>query len=364
MKPFKRKFSTLIMLVGFVFVVLLLSIVIAAVIAQIMVNIGVLPPLSINPVNRFSAKLVFILIISLFVGTILTILGGEYMLRPLHRMIDATKEIASGNFDVQVEVNGSTEFSRLASSFNEMARELGSIETLRNDFISNISHEFKTPLVSIRGFAKRLKKNNLPEETRREYLDIIISETQRLSHLTSNVLLLSRLESTSRALETEVYALDEQIRRAILLMEPQFEKNNLTLDIRLEPVYIRANNEMINHIWINLLSNAIKFSHPGGVIRIALEPAGNHAKVWVKDNGIGMDEETKKHIFDQFYQGDRSRKTPGNGLGLSLVKRILQLSRGTIEVESAPDAGTCFTVLLPGTDGAPQSNSSTLTDSF
>jgi signal transduction histidine kinase len=246
-----------------------------------------------------------------------------------------------------VEADGTREISRLAVSFNEMTKELASIETLRNDFISNISHEFKTPIVSIRGFAKRLKKDTLTQQQREEYLDIIISETERLTRLSSNVLLLSKLESTDKVLEKTIYSLDEQIRRSILILKPQLEKKNLELEVELQPTQITANEEMLSHVWLNLLENAIKFSHEAGTIKAALQSNGKVAVVSICDTGIGMDTTVKRHVFDKFYQGEQSRSIDGNGLGLSLVKRILELSNGHATIDSTFGEGTCITIWLP-----------------
>jgi signal transduction histidine kinase len=305
---------------------------------------GILPPFS---ESRFPIIIAYLLLISLLIGTILAIIGGGWFLRSHRRLIEATKEVASGNFNIRVEESGIREVARLAKSFNEMAKELSSIETLRSDFISNISHEFKTPIVSIKGFARRLKRNSLTEEQRNEYLDIIISESERLTRLSSNVLLLSRLENTEKDIEKAEYSLDEQIRRAILLLEPQLQKKQLEVDARIETVQIFAGEEMLNHLWINLLGNAIKFSPNGSTVKITVLQKDNEAIVTISDMGEGMDDDIKKHIFVKFYQGDSSRATEGNGLGLSLVKRILELENGSISVESEPGKGTRFTVTLP-----------------
>ena len=339
-----RKLSTLIILVFFVFIILLISIGFAALISHLMIWMGILPTLQ---ANRFPVILLFILLVSLFIGTILAMVGGDYLVQPLFKMIEATNEIAAGNFDVRLDVNSSRELSRLAASFNAMAEELAGIETLRSDFVNNISHEFKTPVVSIRGFAKRLKKSNLSEEKRNEYLDIIIAETERLTNLSGNVLLLSKLESSDKIPEKSVYSLDEQIRNTILLLEPYFEHKKLDLDLDLETVPINANEEMLSHLWLNLLNNAIKFSPEETTITVSVKKGNGYAEVSIADMGMGMDEETKKRIFDKFYQSDKSRVTAGNGLGLSLVKRILQLGDGRIQVESVPGEGSCFTVRLP-----------------
>ena len=191
-KP-KSKLTTLFSLVIFVFIILLVSIIISDGIAYLLINTGIMPPLS---EKRFPAILLFMLFVSLFIGTILTIIAGTHFLHPLHDLVAATKKVAEGNLNVKVPVNGSSEINRLAVSFNEMTTELAGIEKLHTDFITNISHEFKTPIVSIRGFAKRLKKNTLTAEQREEYLDIIIAETERLTNITNSITLLSNLENT------------------------------------------------------------------------------------------------------------------------------------------------------------------------
>lgn len=334
----------LVCLVMFVFVILLISVAVSGIISFFLMRIGFIPSL-LN--SRFPPILGFMLLVSLVIGTLLSSIGGAVSLRPLRKLIDATKEVTAGNFSVKVQLSGPEEFQRLSASFNEMTKELSSIETLRSDFVSNISHEFKTPVVSIRGFAKLLKKDTLSKEQRDEYLDIIISESERLTALSSNVLLLSNLESTDRIIEIAPFSLDEQIRRCILLLEPQLQKKQLELAIDLNPVDIIANEEILQHIWINLLSNAIKFSTEQGTVEIKLFSDGDNAVISISDTGIGMGEDVQKHLFDKFYQADSSRSTEGNGLGLSLVKRILDLSHGQISVDSTPGKGTCFTVTLP-----------------
>ena len=348
----KWKFTALVFLVMFVFSVLLISVTISATISYLLFQAGIMPPIY---GNRFPAILAFMMLASPVIGALLASIAGSYSLRPLRAMNNAMAKVTSGNFDVKVDESGPLELKRLAVSFNEMTKELSSIETLRSDFVSNISHEFKTPVVSIRGFAKLLKKNSLTLEQRDEYLDIIISESDRLTQLSSNVLLLSRLESTEKVIELTSFSLDEQIRRSILLLEPQFQRKQLELIVNLESVQMISNEEMLQHIWINLLSNAVKFSPEGGTITIELTSDENSIAVSISDSGIGMDEEVKKHIFDKFYQGDPSRSTEGSGLGLSLVKRILELTDGFISVESEPEKGTCFTVRFSKEESEPVS---------
>lgn len=341
----RQGLTTLLLLVLFVFAILLGSLVISGAITYALMRLDWLP----SPfASRFPALLIFMLLVSLFLGTLMAVLAGERFLRPLRALTEATRQVAAGNFDARVAEEGtSNEIRRLAVSFNAMARELASIETLRSDFVSNISHEFKTPVASIRGFARRLTKDTLTDSQRREYVDIIIAESERLMRLSSNVLLLSKLESERGVPEKAAYSLDEQIRKAILLLSPQMEKKRLALEVRLAPVRIVADEEMIGHLWINVLGNAIKFSAEGGHIAVTLLTVGGKAVATIADTGIGMDEETKKYIFDKFYQGDPSRATEGNGLGLALVKKILELAGGSAAIDSAPGQGTRFTVTLP-----------------
>jgi len=340
----KQKLSTLLWLVLFVFIILLVSLLVSGLIWYFMMRIGVFTPFTIA---RSHHAFMFMMLVSLVVGTVLATIGGDYLLRPLRRLTEGTKEIANGNFDVRVDEKGPQELGRLAASFNEMARELSGIETLRSDFVSNISHEYKTPIAAIRGFAKRLMKNGLTDEQRHEYLNIIVFESERLSRLSSNVLLLSNLESASRDTDQAEYSLDEQLRKVVLLLEPQFQKKQLETEISMEEVRITAGEEMLHHLWINLLGNAIKFSHIGGTVGVTLKIVESRAVISVNDQGIGMDDEVKKRIFEKFYQGDRSRTTEGNGLGLALVKRILELENGHITIDSEFGKGTCFTVSLP-----------------
>jgi len=339
----RSKLSILLLLVLFVFCILFISILVAGVIWHIMMAINILPEFG---AGRATHIFLFLLLISLLIGTTLTAIVGEQLLRPLHRLIDATKEIAAGNFDVRVKVEGPRELERLAISFNEMTKELANIEALRMDFTSNISHEFKTPLASIKGYAKRLTKNNLPEEQQQEYANIILAESERLSRLSSNILLLSKLEITEKN-ENCNYSLDEQLRQVILLLGPQLQKKQLITSVDLEKINIISNEEMLHHVWINLLENAIKFSQEGEIIKVSLELQKNNAHVSISDNGIGMDENVKKRVFEKFYQGDESRATTGNGLGLSLVKKILELEGGSIKVESKLNEGACFIVKIP-----------------
>jgi len=297
------------------------------------------------------------LLVSSIIGTSLSAMVSEKFLKPLHQLINATKIIAKGDFSVRVpEINNDSEIAVLLRNFNHMAEELGSIEMFRNDFINNFSHEFKTPIVSIRGFARQLQNENLSEEKRREYTEIIISEAERLTNMSSNVLLLTKFENQQFITDQTEYDLDEQIRNCIILLEKQWSRKNIDINLNLSKVRIYNNEEMLSHLWINLIDNAIKYTDGNGKISIILYDTNDKIHFKITDSGKGMDEYTVKHIFDKFYQADKSRSTHGNGLGLSIVKRIVELCRGEIAVKSKVGAGTTFSVTLPKYQKSGQKN--------
>ncbi len=306
--------------------------------------------------NSFNEKSVHIraffltitsLIISTVIATIISGIASKRILRPIRTLSKATEEVAKGNFSVKIGIPKDYEFSLLAKNFNKMVHELSSIETLRNDFVSNVSHEIKTPIASIQGFAKLIQDKNLDDDERSEFTDIIISESSRLSKLTSNILKLSKLENQEVITGKAEFALDEQIRCAILIMEPEWSEKGIDLDIDLDKVSIIGNEDLLQQVWLNIIGNAIKFTEKGGTIGIKLMDLKDKIVIKVSDNGVGMNEETQRHIFDKFYQGDKSHLSKGNGLGLSLVKRIIELCDGEIKVRSKLYYGTTFTIGLP-----------------
>ncbi|MBO4868052.1 MAG: HAMP domain-containing histidine kinase [Ruminococcus sp.] len=284
---------------------------------------------------------------SIMLGTIITTFVGRTMLQPIHDLSMATSEVARGNFSVRVRENGSDEYGTLQRNFNKMAQELSGIETLRGDFISNVSHEFKTPLASIQGFAKLLQNPTLSMEDRDEYTQIIIDETSRLSKLSSNILNLTRLENQTTIGKKKRFRIDEQIRKIILMLEPEWSKKDIDMDIDLEDIIYVGNEDLMGQIWQNIVNNAIKFTPQGGQIKVNLfrGEMGIVIKVW--DNGPQIPAEKKDKIFEKFYQGDRSRATEGNGLGLALVKRIVDLADGKITVDNPFEGGVVFVVELP-----------------
>jgi len=283
------------------------------------------------------------------VGTLISIPVNRFFIVPIRKLAEATKKVASGDFTVRVPAaNTSDELRALVEGFNGMVKELGGTELFRKDFISNFSHEFKTPIVSIRGFAKELLCDRaLSEEQKKEYLGIIFSESERLSNMANDVLLLSRLEHTSYVNTSQSFSLDEQIRRCLLLLEKSWTDKELELDVELDSVSYSFDEELLSHLWINLLSNAVKFSPHGGKVAVRLKATDTEAVVKVRDQGEGIPSEVIDKIFERFYKGDASHKTEGNGLGLALCRRITELCGGNIEVRSELGHGTEFEVSLP-----------------
>lgn len=287
------------------------------------------------------------LILTILITIPLSGLISKPAARPFRDMIAATKSISKGDYSIRVAEEGEGEIRELLHSFNQMTAELEGTELMRNDFINNFSHEFKTPIVSIRGFAKRLRQNNLTEEQRQDYLDYIISESERLADLSSNILLLSKYENQEIVRDSQQYELDEQIRRCILLLENQWEAKSISFDMDLASLQYTGNEEMMSHVWLNLIGNAIKFSESGGTIKVSASQRASWVEVSISDEGIGMSQHTLEHIFDKFFQGDPARGSVGNGLGLPLVQRIVHLCGGQITVESAEQVGTTFHISLP-----------------
>ena len=323
-----------------IFIVQLLSIMLVAIGTVILLHTEVIErPLPVVGV-------VVVAFSSLMVGTALSAVLIRKLTTPYQKLINAIRGIAAGHFDTRLELSGVREADILADSFNKMARELSGIETLRNDFVRNVAHEFRTPVASITGFAKLLRKDNLTPENRAEYIDIIIRESERLSQLSSNVLMLSKLENQEIQSERRTFLLDEQLRRVILMLEPEWKRKRIDLAADLSACVCCGGEELLTQVWINLINNAIKFTPAAGRIIVTLRQGGGRITVRVTDNGVGMGGDTIQRIFEKFYQGDKSHATKGNGLGLPLVKRILEMIGGTVTIESAPGQGTVAEVIL------------------
>ncbi len=286
-------------------------------------------------------------VLCLVVAMIATNFLSKVFFDPIKDIRDGMRKVAEGDFSVHLETKSSSEEIReMFAGFNMMTRELRSTEILQTDFVSNVSHEFKTPINAIEGYATLLQSTENVDRIEREYIDKILVNTQRLSSLVSNVLLLSKIENQSLMLQAKRYHLDEQIREAIVAMEPDWEEKEIDFDVDLAPVHYYGCEKLLYHVWSNLINNAIKFSPQGGVVTVRLLQKKDSVVFCVRDCGPGISAEAQKHIFDKFYQEDTSHKSQGNGLGLALVKRILTITNGEISVENLPSGGCCFTVEL------------------
>ena len=270
--------------------------------------------------------------------------------RPAKIITDATEKIMQGDFSARVPaMHGSAVegFGRIGTAINQMAQELASVETLRTDFIANVSHEMKTPLAVMQNYGTMLQQPDLSEETRIEYAKAITDSSRRMADMMTNILKLNRLENQQIFPQTTEYDLGEQLCECLLQYENVWEQSNIEIETDIEDgIRVKADAELLSLVWNNLFSNAFKFTEPGGTVSLALSAADHHAIVQVKDTGCGMSSEVGAHIFEKFYQGDTSHATQGNGLGLALVKRVVDIMQGEISVESAKGAGTTFTVKI------------------
>ena len=281
--------------------------------------------------------------VAIILGSLIFLIVGKMMIKPLKDITNATKRIARGDFNVVLGNKRNDELGELIESFNKMAKDLGSIEILRNDFVADISHEFKTPITSIEGYTKLLV--DCDNENREEYIDIILRETKRLSTMATNILAINKLEHED-IYNFEQFRLDEQIRKSVLLLENKWSAKDLELEVDLEEVLFTGNKGLINQIWINVLDNAIKFSLKDGKISIYLKNYKNKCRFIIEDQGVGINPDDQSRIFDKFYKADKSRNTEGTGLGLSIVKRIVDLYDGNIELQSELGKGTKIIIEL------------------
>ena len=295
----------------------------------------------------------YLLISSLVLALLFGVLKRYVFGKPLKRIAEAARKVASGEFSVRIDPirkdGKKDEVEVLIEDFNTMARELESIEMLKNDFISNVSHEIKTPLSVIQTYAAAMKVPDLPEEERNRYADVVISTTRKLNGLVLNILRLGKLQNQEITEEPEVFQLGEQIRQCALGYMEKWEEKHIQFYMDVEDIAVRADRSLLELVWNNLLSNAVKFTGEGGTIRVRSGVSSGRVWVTVQDTGCGMKAEMLPRIFDKFYQGDTSHTTEGNGLGLALVKRVLAIVSGDISVESRQGEGSVFTVTLPDT---------------
>ncbi|MFF2911143.1 ATP-binding protein [Paenibacillus sp. NPDC057934] len=283
---------------------------------------------------------------SAFYGTIVILAVVRSIVKPLKRLSKASRAVAKGDFDVSVSEDSMDEIGRLTNDFNRMVKELRSIDTLCHEFVSNVSHEFRTPVTSIKGYARLIAEDTGASQSIKEYVSIIMDESDRLIDLSSNLLRLSELDTQIIHKET-AFSLAEQIRQVILILESGWGPKAIELEVELAEIQFTGDEELLRQVWLNLIQNAIKFSHQGGTITILLFKEGGKIQVKIIDHGIGISVEEKSLIFDRFYKGDSSRKKGGNGLGLSIAKKIVEQARGEMWIESQLDKGTIVTVELP-----------------
>ncbi|MFF2482756.1 sensor histidine kinase [Paenibacillus sp. NPDC058071] len=288
--------------------------------------------------------------LALVIGTLLMGIAARYLVKPLLQMKRATESIAKGNFNISLKLgNRKDELGELAQSFLYMTQEIKTLENMRQEFVSNVSHEIQSPLTSITGFSKALQHQQMSEADRNRFLTIIQSESERLSRLCDNLLRLASLDNNSAPFSMEFYDLDEQIREIVLSLEPQWSEKEIDIDIKLPAIRVQANRDQLIQVWTNLIGNAIKFTPKDGKITITCKKRIDRVEIRIIDTGIGIAEEDLGRIFDRFFKSDRSRsKTKsGSGLGLAIVRKIILLHKGFIFVKSKPGEGTMFTVIIP-----------------
>lgn len=354
MKKHKSRYSLTILFALLTFGILAVSVVLAAGLSYVLTRFGILP-IQTDLFPESLQLLIFMSVISVIVGTGLSMLAVRIPLAPINWLISQMNRLADGDFQARVHfkkpISMIPAFLEVEESFNKMAQELGDTELLRQDFINNFSHEFKTPIVSIAGFAKLLQRADLDEAQRREYVDAIVEESARLSDMATNVLKLTKVENQAILTGVTEYNLSEQLRSAALLLEGDWTAKHIELDMEFPEVTIRGNEELLKEVWINLLHNAVKFSPEYGPLQVRIYQEERAVRVTVTNSGE-IPEEEQKRIFRKFYQADRSHFSAGNGVGLAIVKKIVELHQGTVQVESHSGA-VMFTVTLPWVEEKP-----------
>lgn len=303
---------------------------------------------SIKDLLNISSRSIRVSIVSILLITIALMQNiSRKIVNPIKKITDATKKVASGDFTIELETKRDDEIGELTHNFNKMVKELNSIECLQKDFINNVSHEIKTPISSIQGFAKLLEADDLSKEERKEYAEIIKEESDRLLYLSTNILKLAKLENQERIMNKTKFNIAEQIRRTISVLEPKWKEKNIKFNVSLKEQEFLGEKDLMYQVWMNIIENSIKFSKQDGQIDIKMKINQDSIIVEIKDYGIGMEEEEAKKIFDRFYQIDKSHTKPGAGLGMTIAKRIVELSGGKIEVTSKLNESTTFIVTLP-----------------
>ncbi|MBQ8555148.1 MAG: HAMP domain-containing histidine kinase [Clostridia bacterium] len=291
--------------------------------------------------------ILWLIFFSVTIGVTASVVVNIILLRPIVKLSKAMKQVAAGDFGIRLSTGSRiSEIRDSYESFNLMVQELQATETLQSDFVSNVSHEFKTPINAIEGYATLLQGSLEPEQ-QSGYVDRILLNTRRLSTLVGNILLLSKVSNQAIPLSKTAYRLDEQIRQAIVLLEPRWTEKDIDFDVDMDEVTWTGPENLMHHVWSNLISNAIKFGPAGGMVRMTLKQTDGRYVYAIEDGGPGIPEAEQQHIFNKFYQLDSSHKQEGNGLGLALCKQIIHSCRGSITVDNLPRGGCRFTVTLP-----------------
>ncbi|MCH5170608.1 MAG: HAMP domain-containing histidine kinase [Oscillospiraceae bacterium] len=333
---------------GFVFAIIIIALGIVFGIIALLIHIGALE-LGDN-IPSIKQNILNVALISLILGFITSFSTGSFSISPFNIVVNAMDSLASGNYAVRLKFKSLFAKTKIAKdfekSFNSMAAELQKTEMLRSDFVNNFSHEFKTPIVSISGFAKLLKHGGLTPEQQKEYIEIIEEESLRLSYMATNVLSLTKIENQVILTDISLFNLSEQIRNSVLLLQSKWEKKNLELILDFDEYYVNAHEEMLKQVWINLVDNAVKFTPENGKIEIDIRKQGQIITVSVINTGEPISEEKIPLIFNKFYQGDESHTSEGNGIGLAIVKHVVNLHHGEIKVKSQ-NGTTCFKLILP-----------------
>lgn len=340
--------SLTIVLAVFVFSILLLAIGLTALGTYILTTLGVL--VNVDGSLDLGATILFMTLSSLIIGGLIAFFSSRLPLKPINDLINKMNCLAAGDFKARLTFGNTLSahpaFREISTSFNTMAEQLENTELLRRDFINDFSHEFKTPIVSIRGFAKLLARENLTDEQKTAYLRAIEEESTRLSVMATNVLSLSKIEKQTILSDVSRFQLSEQLRSSILLLEEKWTKKKIELALDFDEYYMEGNEELLREVWINLLDNAVKFSDEGGTVSVSVSDEDQVLCVTVSNTGTSIPKEKQERIFQKFYQADASHATSGNGVGLAIVKRIVELHRGQISVKSE-DGVTAFSVALP-----------------
>ena len=343
----KGKLALALLISGIVFIAIMVVILLTIGVVYGLAQLGVIG----SPDGQGSPEFLrFFIYASLVIGFLLAFLTGKITLRPIKRLVNQLDRLANGDFKARLHfgrpIGAHPTFKQVENSFNRAAQELEHTEMLRSDFINNFSHEFKTPIVSIAGFAKLLRRGNLTEKQKEEYLEVIEEESLRLSAMANNVLSLTRVESQTILTDVTRFNLSEQIRGAALLLAEKWTPKNISMEMQFGEQLISANEELLKQVWINLLDNAIKFSRPNGTVSVDISEEGAWITVSVANQGKDIPKDRITHIFNKFYQADESHFSEGNGIGLAVVKKVCELHNGRVFAKSE-DGTTTFTVLLP-----------------